>query len=147
MEEGKLELETKETNSLSKALQKLLENELLLQRVRVSLDCQPEEVPIALREVLRFLFLVKHYDLGQLTPSRRVDLIWHELILFTKMYREVCHEFLGKFVDHHPGGSVEKNRRQYQETLRCYRLKFGTPLATYWGREKVPADCGICEAF
>jgi len=122
-------------------------NDILFQKVMLALNCDREEVPTALREVLRFLFLVAHHDTGGLTPSRRVDLVWHEFILCTQAYREVCHSQFGRFIDHHPGGSAELNRRRYQTTLRCYERTFGSPDPAYWGDNHVDPDCGACEAI
>ena len=128
------------------AEQILQENEILFQKITVALGCRREDVTQALREVLRFLFLVAHRDAGWLTPSHRVDLAWHEFILCTKAYREVCETHFGKYIDHHPGGSDELNRRRYQETLRCYERTFGSPDPAYWGDRTADLDCGACEA-
>lgn len=35
-------------------------------------------------------------------PSKEVDELWHMFILFTKDYREFCHEYIGQFLDHTP---------------------------------------------
>lgn len=35
-------------------------------------------------------------------PSKEVDELWHMFILFTKDYREFCHEYIGQFLDHVP---------------------------------------------
>lgn len=102
----------------------------------------------ALMEVLRFLSLVASGP-GTLTPSPRVDDAWHELLLCTRLYMEVCDECFGRYVHHDPGGTVEDNRRQFAETIRRYCLAFGDPDPAFWG-PRAPlapsADCGACEA-
>lgn len=128
------------------AEQVLWENEILSEKIMAALACCREDATKALREVLRFLFLVARRDAGRLTPSHRVDLAWHEFILCTKAYREVCDKLFGRYIDHHPGGSHELNRRQYQETLRCYERTFGSPDPGYWGDKNADLDCGACEA-
>lgn len=128
------------------AEQILNDNEILIEKISVAVDCAPKEVPRALREVLRFLFLVAHRNSGRLTPSHRVDLAWHEFILCTRAYRTFCESQFGKYIDHHPGGSGEQNHRQYQETLRCYEEEFGSPDPACWGKKDVDTDCGACEA-
>jgi hypothetical protein len=40
-------------------------------------------------------------------PSKAVDIAWHELILFTKIYREFCMNALGKFLHHTPVEAME----------------------------------------
>jgi hypothetical protein len=39
---------------------------------------------------------------GHRSPSKAVDLAWHEFILFTRDYTEFCHQYFGCFVHHVP---------------------------------------------
>jgi len=48
-------------------------------------------------------------------PTKKVDLAWHEFILFTKDYALYCKKYLGKFIHHTPtprlnseGGLIKK---------------------------------------
>lgn len=124
----------------------LRENEILSEKIMTALGCCREDAAKALREVLRFLFLVANSDVGRLTPSHRVDLAWHELILCTKVYRAVCNELFGRYIDHHPGGSREINRQQYRNTINNYQRAFGPPDPTYWGGRELDINCGECES-
>lgn len=121
---------------------------VLFAKITAALDCSDSEVGVALREVIRFLYLVANNDSGMLTPSHRVDLVWHEFILCTRAYERFCSEQFGRFIHHTPGGESEQNRQQYRKTLKSYRAVFGEPDPSYWptGSSTPQPDCGPCEA-
>ena len=125
----------------------LRRNPVLSKKVCSALNCMSDEVPNALCEVLRFMFLVVHSEAGQLTPSRRVDLAWHEFILCTKAYQDFCNEHFGKMIHHFPGGPQEVHRRQFETTLQHYEHFFGVPSQQYWGQRLDDINCGACEAL
>ncbi|MDP6959304.1 MAG: hypothetical protein QF645_10900, partial [Planctomycetota bacterium] len=79
------------------------ENEVLQEKIGTALNTNEERTEQALREALRFLFLV---SLGKevLTPSLKVDLAWHEFILHTKAYHKFCARHFGRYLHHSPGG-------------------------------------------
>ena len=39
---------------------------------------------------------------GRKSPSKSVDIAWHEFILFTHEYADFCHQYFGCFVHHVP---------------------------------------------
>ena len=142
----KQETATNVTNEESWAAQVLNENQILFTKIMAALGCSRDEVPPALREVLRFLSLAAHYERGQLTPSHRVDLVWHEFILCTRAYQEFCEARYGRMIHHDPGGPREKHCRQFEETLRRYKQRFGLPDRRFWTLENADlSDCGTCE--
>ncbi len=142
-----LERSTRVLRCESLARQVLAENPILVDKIMAALNSQGEDVVTALREVIRFLHLVSKYDQGRLTPSHRVDLAWHEFILCTLAYQQFCDRQFGRMVHHFPGGSQTENRRQFDETLRCYQRLFGVPDVQYWGRTNaVSPACGACES-
>ncbi|MGH1347743.1 MAG: glycine-rich domain-containing protein [Nannocystales bacterium] len=121
---------------------------VLLEKLRVACDVDPDGARRGIREVLRFLALTGLSTEG-LTPSPRIDNAWHEVILCTREYNALCQRYFGRFVHHDPGGSGELNHRRFRETLRLYNLHFGPPDPVWWGKaaELAPrADCGACEA-
>lgn len=129
------------------AQQVIRENRILSEKIAAALDCQEKDAAKALREVLRFLYLVANHDAGMLTPSHRVDLAWHEFILCTRVYRDICNSLFGRYIDHHPGGSKESNLRQYQATLRFYQATYGLPDPAFWSSAQyTDSSCGGCEA-
>jgi len=126
----------------------LAENEILNDKITACLECDPELVPTALAEVIRFLSLISISD-DILTPSQRVDLAWHEFILCTRVYARFCDRQIGRFIHHSPGGSDDMNRHRFAKTLRLYQRYFGQPDTYFWGntwRGPADPDCGACEA-
>lgn len=126
---------------------------LLVQKLARTLFCSPAECKHALGEVIKFLILASENKDGHLTPSARVDLAWHEFILFTRSYQVFCDEHLGKMVHHEPSDNHETNSQQYANTLARYRDRFGEPPFEYWGGANVRSDpsqvsasCGNCES-
>jgi len=115
-----------------------------------ALFCDPCQCQFALTEVIKFLTLVADHEGRQLTPSSRVDLAWHEFILFTRVYIEFCEQNFGRYIHHEPGGDQAKHRRQHVETLTYYRQRFGEPPADFWpsscDRGSGVAMCGNCES-
>ena len=146
--EAKTELHPQQFEHRALAENIISENKILL--IKISQSCQIPQafVPEMLTEVIRFLNLIA-YSNQILTPSKIIDDAWHEFILCTKSYWEFCEQTFGRMIHHHPGGSNEKNRDQYRQTLQLYREHFGEPDTRFWGREALKfnkADCGACEA-
>lgn len=126
---------------------------LLRQKLSRSLFCSPTDCETALCETIKFLILAAENNHGQLTPSARVDLAWHEFILFTRTYLSFCEQYLGKMIHHEPSNNHEVNSQQYSLTLTRYRNRFGEPPSEFWGgaslpsnQTKVSASCGNCQA-
>ena len=126
---------------------------LLRQKLARALFCSPTDCENALCETIKFLILAAENTTGQLTPSARVDLAWHEFILFTRTYLNFCEQYLGKMIHHEPSSDHEVNSQQYLLTFSRYRIRFGEPPPEYWGgtmvqsdRTKESASCGNCEA-
>jgi len=96
---------------------------------------------LAIREYKKFIYLgaVSHYDI---TPSKIIDIVWHEHQLFTRGYREFCHNVIGRQFDHSPElvafeDQHEVYSAQYQKMLAFYRLEFGTTAPPeIWGTTK-----------
>lgn len=126
---------------------------LLRQKIARALFCVPKECDNALSETIKFLMLAAENSGGQLTPSARVDLAWHEFILFTRTYHSFCETYLGKMIHHEPSDDHEVNSQQYANTLTRYRDRFGEPSPEYWAGagmrndlSNVTASCGNCES-
>ncbi|ALF89962.1 MULTISPECIES: glycine-rich domain-containing protein [Ralstonia solanacearum species complex] len=51
-------------------------------------------------------------------PSRVVDDLWHEFILYTREYRDFCSRAFGKFLHHLPSAALSPVRRQSNVGLR-----------------------------
>ncbi|MCY3787708.1 MAG: hypothetical protein OXH63_02860 [Gemmatimonadetes bacterium] len=124
------------------ALELLQKQPVLWDKISSETHVQDREVPGLLTEVLRFLHLVAIAD-QVLSPSRPVDLAWHEFILCTRTYSAFCRRYFGRMIHHQPGGMEEENNSQFNQTLALYQRYFGLPPAAYW----LPgADCGACRS-
>ena len=124
------------------ALELLQKQPVLRDKISSGTHVQDREVPRLLTEVLRFLHLVAVGD-QVLTPSRPVDLAWHEFILCTRTYGDFCRRYFGRMIHHQPGGMEDENNSQFDQTLALYQRYFGPPPAAYW----LPgADCGACRS-
>lgn len=129
------------------AQQVLDENPLLYTKIIQAAQVEEKEAKPLFIEVLRFLHLTTIAG-ERLSPSHIVDMAWHEFILFTKYYAAFCESNFGRFVHHHPGGTVQENRICFKKTFYWYKKTFGeTPPERFWGQilaEVADAsDCGI----
>ena len=104
--------------------------------------------PFALRaitEYRKFVFLGVTSDFV-VTPSKVIDTVWHEHLLFTRPYREFCRDVLRQDFDHHPellptDTQTERYVRQFDATLAQYEREFHMPPPTdIWGTPKFKRD-------
>ena len=97
-------------------------------------------------ELRRFLFLkiqLKDYDAKFLSPSSLVDEGWHALMLFPRIYRDLCSELKeitkhagDGLIDHNPLGGKDEHARRVRilRTLDEYENVYGfTPPSALWG--------------
>lgn len=95
----------------------------------------------AVKEYKKFLYLAVISDF-HVTPSKVIDIIWHEHILFTMAYRKFCDEIVEYNLNHHPElfPNEEQTARyhaQYLETLDLYVSEFGIlPTDDVWDLTK-----------
>jgi hypothetical protein len=83
----------------------------------------------AIHEYKKFIYLgvVSEFSV---TPSKAIDTVWHEHLLFTKAYREFCDSIIHYNFEHHPeliaiDEQTENFAAQYVKTLQLYRYEFG----------------------
>ena len=138
-----------QTQESSLAIEVLSENPVLYDKIHKACNVNHDQVQELVCEVIRFLSLIGE-SRQRLTPSVIVDNAWHELILCTRYYHELCETQFGRYIHHHPGGEEKENKHQFLKTIQLYREKYGEPPVMYWGRivEEIPtnADCGPCSA-
>ncbi|MBE7437837.1 MAG: hypothetical protein HS115_05210 [Spirochaetales bacterium] len=95
----------------------------------------------AIHEYKKFVYLGLVSDFV-VTPSRIIDQVWHEHLLFSAGYRTFCDEILGRRFDHSPELIPHKNQlaiyeAQFQATLDLYRKEFGyAPPEDIWSASK-----------
>ncbi len=91
----------------------------------------------AVLEYKKFVFLGVISDF-QVTPSKFIDIVWHEHILFTNGYRDFCESVIEYKFEHHPEliNLPEETGRfnaQYLSTLELYINEFGKlPPTAIW---------------
>ncbi|MBA3671109.1 MAG: hypothetical protein H0W68_03670 [Gemmatimonadaceae bacterium] len=95
----------------------------------------------AIEEYRKFIYLGMVSDVP-VTPSRVIDQVWHEHLLFTRAYRAFCQEVLEREFDHNPelvsdDDQTETFRAQYYATLDLYEREFNTsPPDDIWAIPK-----------
>lgn len=95
----------------------------------------------AIQEYKKFVYLGTVSDF-QVTPSKVIDTVWHEHILFSKAYRDFCHEVVKEDFDHHPElvpmeDQTGRFSAQYLDTLALYQSEFNSPAPQpIWGDPK-----------
>jgi len=95
----------------------------------------------AISEYRKFVFLGVSSDII-VTPSKVIDIVWHEHLLFTRAYREFCRDVLGREFDHPPelmpsDDQTELYAQQFDATLDRYVSEFHVmPPGDIWGTPK-----------
>lgn len=95
----------------------------------------------AIEEYKKFIYLGLVSDF-LVTPSKVIDVVWHEHLLFSKAYRDFCNEVIQQAFDHYPElvpveEQTDRFNAQYQDTIELYRTEFGIePPAAIWGHTK-----------
>ncbi len=92
----------------------------------------------AIEEYRKFLYLAAISD-RKVTPSRKVDAVWHLHLTYTQNYWDgLCDQILGGAMHHEPAtGPAEAGRfaDQYRYTHALYQREFGHPRPRkYWTR-------------
>lgn len=117
---------------------------ILLAKLEKNLSISSAEALRSVTEVAKFLSLCAASN-ETLTPSKLVDDVWHEMILFTRSYQSICTRYLGRFVHHQPSNNSEQEENQYLKTLSLYQKYYGTPDSKYWPMPGRSLSCGTCE--
>lgn len=96
----------------------------------------------AFTEFKKYVVLSKlNPDLRLGMPSRKVDAVWHQFILFTRHYQEFCDKFLGHYMHHSPKTSFTPGQPEDKSNfLEAYKETFGE-LHPIWEPQYNNADC------
>ena len=95
----------------------------------------------AINEYKKFIFLGLASDF-QVTPSKIIDVVWHEHLLFSKAYREFCDQVIRQPFDHYPElvpmeDQTGRFSAQYLDTVALYKKEFDIdPPVAIWGDTK-----------
>lgn len=106
--------------------------ELLVPRIAKEHDYSEEDAGNLLQEAKRMLYLSVRTD-KVISPSIKVDDAWHEMLMFTRYYRDFSN-FIGGFIHHDPTPGVPDGGKTYEATKANYEDTFGfAPDPRYWG--------------
>jgi hypothetical protein len=132
----------------SRARELLIQQPELGSKIAQATGANSSDCEVGLQETLKFLILAHESQDHACTPSRRVDLVWHEFILFTRLYAKFCDTHFGRFIHHEPAALGQSCSVPYQHTLKLYRKKFGALHSDWWDSVRDDAaDCGMCDTM
>lgn len=88
----------------------------------------------AIIEYKKFIFLAANYN-EMVSPSEIVDIVWHQHLIFTFSYDELC-KIVSKKIDHIPSthNAVEKEKfdKARIRTKELYEINFGPQPIEFW---------------
>ena len=117
--------------------------------LHLTLHFPPDE---ALGELQKYLFLVASTrdDGEELSPGPVIDQLWHSLLLFPVLYKDVCSLLPGgELIDHDPTRErdpEEEKRERFARTLELYEERWGPPSAKWWPPPGGADEGGHCAA-
>ena len=105
-----------------------------------------EDIGPSLEEYARYLALAAAFPGSQLTPSRKVDMVFHAHILDTRQYVADCAVLFGGYLCHTPaykgaGDAVPP----MDKTLALYESAFGPEGAAEWKRQAESCAPECCD--
>jgi uncharacterized membrane protein YgcG len=106
----------------------------------------------AIAEYRKFVYLGVTSDFS-VTPSKVIDQVWHEHLLFTQGYAAFCREVLRVEFHHYPelvpiDEQTGVFQAQYRATLDLYRREFNQePPADIWSVPKFKGESAPATAF
>jgi hypothetical protein len=90
----------------------------------------------SLAELQKFLFLVASYPTEALSPGRLIDAAWHALLLFPRLYLDVCSQLPGgALLDHDPTRAADSDavkEVRYSRTRALLEAHFGERDRFFW---------------
>lgn len=105
--------------------------EMLMPRIAQEHDYSLGYAKGALREARRRLYL-SVISGENISPSIKVDMAWHEMMLFTR-HCQAFAKFIGAFIHHDPTPGPPDGGRLYQKTKKNYKKYLGIePGPDYW---------------
>jgi hypothetical protein len=106
--------------------------DMLVPRVAKVHGYTPSIAEGLVREAKRMLYLSIVSDQA-ISPSLTIDDAWHEMLMFTRFYRDFA-DFIGGFIHHDPTPGQPDGGRLYEKTKENYEKFLGLkPDPKYWG--------------
>ena len=74
---------------------------------------------------------------AQLSPSWEVDQVWHALLLFPQIYKNLCERLTNEIICHDPRSDDRNRDERYLSTFKKYASLFGkAPPMRFWALPK-----------
>jgi hypothetical protein len=93
----------------------------------------------AILEYKKFMYLAATAQ-GMVSPSKIVDIVWHQHLIFTQSYNDFC-QILGKRIQHIPSTHDKKDFKKFQEaasrTKQLYATHFGKQPKAFWTHDDI----------
>lgn len=99
-------------------------------------------------ELKRFLSLRILYDQNVFAPTPPIDYMWHELIIDTPRYFELCNTAFGEYLHHRPlspSKIAEFSGEVLYQTKQCLLEAYGNVAPAIWGDLRVGCDYRKCK--
>lgn len=95
----------------------------VLDRAKKFHKLSEEEAQLALVELKRYFILTSLYK-GVPMYSDKVDILWHEMLMFTKHYDQFCEDFVGRKIHHVPEvASTKKVQTEEEKMMENYNKR------------------------
>jgi hypothetical protein len=104
-------------------------------------DCGRDERERRVQGALEFLHCCARPGAPSLAPSPAIDEVWHEMIIFTADYRELCHSMDVAFIDHEPLDGTEPNAPTVAATVTFMKRCGLDPSPDLWDSTATPRCC------
>ena len=111
--------------------------ELLVERFSQDYNIPSSEVIEQFDEVKKFLVVCASDRSTRFAPSKTLDKMWHDFVIFTPEYVRFC-DTIGGYVHHRP--TREIMHQSYANTLEAMPRIFGDVNLKYW-KTRSAADC------
>ena len=111
--------------------------ELLIERFSRDYGLPDTEAVEQFNEIKKFLAVCASNRSQNFAPSKTLDNMWHNFVLFTPQYISFCN-MIGGYVHHRP--TCEIMHESYANTLEAMPRIFGDVNSKYW-KTKNAADC------
>lgn len=104
------------------------ENEDIISRFTDMFDIEVAEAEDIFTETKKFLYLCQSPDIFIPDELLIIDEMWHNFILFTKVYHEFCAAHFGNYSHHLPASKQEKEFYRQHEASETLRSDFEARL-------------------
>ncbi len=108
------------------------------QQVQTQNNWSKDYVNQVFKEFERFM-VIKYFN-NNCSPSDDVDLLWHQIILDTKLYQTYCKKKFKRIIHHTPKNSQDQVARKARlsNTIKYYKIMFNeTPNPKIWQTENL----------